>query len=70
MLDVPFIDMLNNYVTLSNTKLINGIEWTSESHMISAFTNIPSLVCLEGVKSITIVFEHLGEVVVSSSGCS
>ena len=69
LLDVPFIDTLNNYVTLSNTKLINSIDWTSESHMISAFTNIPFLVCLGGVKSITIVFEHLGEVV-SSSGSS
>ena len=72
LLDVPFIDTLNNLVTLSHTKLINGIEWTSESHTISAFTNIPSLVCLGGVKSITIVFKHLSEVVVvaSSSGCS
>ena len=26
LLDVPFIDMLNNLVTLSHTKLINGIE--------------------------------------------
>ena len=71
LLDMPFIDILNNLVTLSHTKLINGIEWTSESHTIFAFTNIPSLVCLGGVKSITIVFEHLGEVVsTSSSECS
>ena len=73
LIDVPFIDMLNNLVTLSHTKLINGIEWASKSHTISAFTNIPSLVCLGGVKSITIVFKHLSEVVVvasSSSGCS
>ena len=69
LLDVPFIDTLNNLVTLSHTKLINGIEWTRESHMISVFTNIPSLVCLGGVKSITIVFKHLSGVV-SSSGCS
>ena len=70
LLDVPFIDTLNNLVTLSHTKLVNGIEWTSESHTISTFTNIPSLVCLGGVKSITIVFRHLGEVVVSSSSSS
>ena len=69
-IDVPFIDTLNNLVTLSHTKLINGIEWTSESYTISAFTNIPSLVCLRGVKSITIVFKHLSEVVTSSSGSS
>ena len=61
LLDMPFIDTLNNLVTLSHTKLINGIDWTSKSHMISAFTNIPSLVCLVGVKSITIVFQHLSE---------
>ena len=71
LLDVSFIDMLNNLVTLSHTKLINGIDWTSESHTISAFTNIPSLVCLSDVKSITIVFKHLSQVVAaSSSGCS
>ena len=60
-LDVPFIDTLNNLVPLSHTKLINGIDWTSKSHTISAFTNIPSFVCLGGVKSITIVFQHLSE---------
>ena len=59
MLDVPFIDTLNNLVSISDTKLIKKTEWTSESHTISATTNIPSLVCLRGVKSITIVFEHL-----------
>ena len=69
LLDVPFIDTLNNLVPLSHTKLINGIEWASKSHTISAFTNIPSLVCLGGVKSITIVFEQLSQVV-SFSGCS
>ena len=66
LLDVPFIDTLNNLVTFSDTKLINGMEWVNESHTISASTNIPSLVCLGGVKSITIVFEHLGEVASSS----
>ena len=69
-IDVSFIDTLNNLVTLSHNKLINGIEWSSESYTISAFTNIPSLVCLRGVKSITIVFKHLSEVVASSSGSS
>ena len=70
LLDVPFIDTLNNLVTLSHTKLKNGIEWTSESHTISAFTNIYSLVCLGDVKSITIIFEHLSEVVASVSDSS
>ena len=70
LFDVPSIDTLNNLVTSSDTKLINGIGWASESHAISATTNIPSLVCLGGVKSITIVFEHLIEVTSSSSGSS
>ena len=59
LLDVPFIDTLNNLVSISDTKLINGTEWESESHVISATSNIPSIVCLGGVKSVTIVFEHL-----------
>ena len=62
LLDLPFIDTLNNLVTTSDTKLINGTGWTSETHTITASTNIPSLICLGGVKSITIVFEHLSEV--------
>ena len=70
LFDVPSIDTLNNLVTSSDTKLINGIGWASESHAISATTNIHSLVCLGGVKSITIVFEHLIEVTSSSSGSS
>ena len=67
LLDVPFIDTLNNLVSISDTKLANGIGWVSESHTISEFTNIPSIVCLGGVKSITIVFEHLGDVASSDS---
>ena len=31
LLDVPFIDTLNNLVSISGTKLINGTEWVSES---------------------------------------
>ena len=61
LLDLPFIDTLNNLVTTSDTKLINGTGWVSEAHSITASTNIPSLVCLGGVKSITIVFESLVE---------
>ena len=68
LLDVSFIDTLNNVVSISDTKLINGMGWTSEGHTISATTNIPFLVCLRGVKTITIVFEHFGEA--SSSGSS
>ena len=67
LLDVPFIDTLNNLVSILDTKLINKIGWTSESYTISASTNIHSLVCLGGVKSITIVFEHLNDAA-SSSG--
>ena len=70
LLDLPFIDTLNNLVTTSDTKLINGTGWTGNgetespggtTHTITATTNIPSLVCLGGVKSITIAFESLVE---------
>ena len=68
LFDVPFIDTLNNLVTLSDTKLIHGIGWVNENYTTSSTTNIPSLICLGGVKNITIVFEHLGEL--ASSGSS
>ena len=61
LLEVPFIDTLNNLITMTDTQLLNGTGWDGETHTISATTNIPSLVCLGGVKSITIVFEHLSE---------
>ena len=64
LLTIPFIDTLNNLVTLTNYALV---EIGDFPHVISATTNIPSLVCLGGVKSITIVFEHLGEVDYSGS---
>ena len=59
----PFIGTLNNLVTLTNYALMEIKD--SSQYMISATTNIHSLVCLESVKSITIVFEHLSS---SSSG--
>ena len=65
MLTIPFIDTLNNLVTLTNYTLVEIKE--SSPQVISATTSIPSLVCLGGVKSITIVFEHLGEVASDSS---
>ena len=65
MLTIPFIDTLNNLVTLTNYTLVEIKE--SSPHVISATTNIPSLVCLGCVKSIIIVFEHLSEIS-SSSG--
>ena len=64
LLTIPFIYTLNNLVTLTNYALV---EIGDFPHVISATTNIPSLVCLGGVKSITIVFEHLGEVASDSS---
>ena len=64
LLTIPFIDTLNNLVTLTNYALV---EIKDSLHVISATTNISSLVCLRGVKSITIVFEHLGEVDYSGS---
>ena len=60
LLTIPFIDTLNNLVTLTNYALVEIKE--SYPHLISATTNIHSLVCLGGVKSITIVFEHLSDV--------
>ena len=70
LLDVPFIDTLINLASSSDSKQINGSEWVNESYTISATMNIPSLMCPGGVKSIMIVFEHLGEVVSASSGSS
>ena len=57
LLTIPFIYTLNNLVTLTNYAPMEIKE--KSPHVISATTNIPSLVCLGGVKSITIVFEHL-----------
>ena len=65
MLTIPFIDTLNNLVTLTNYTLVEIKE--SSPQVISATTNIPSLVCLGDVRSITIVFEHLGDVASDSS---
>ena len=61
---IPFIDTLNNLVTLTSYALVE-IKISDFPHVISTTTNIPSLVCLRGVKSITIVFEHLSD---ASSG--
>ena len=57
LLTIPSIDALNNLVTLTNYALVEIKE--SYTHLISATTNIPSLVRLGGVKNITIVSEHL-----------
>ena len=67
LLTLPLIDTLNNLVTITNYTLV---EIKDSLHVISATTNIPSLVCLGGVKSITIVFEHLGKIVSAFSGSS
>ena len=64
LLTIPFIDTLNNLVALTNYALV---EIKDSPHVISATTNIPSIVCLGGVKNITIVFEHLSG---TSSGSS
>ena len=64
LLTIPFIDTLNNLVTLTNYSLV---EIKDSLHVISATTNIPSLACLGGVKSITTVFEHLSLIAFSGS---
>ena len=65
LLTLPLIYTLNNLVTLTNYALVKIKE--SSPHLLSATTNIPSLVYLGGVKSITIVFEHLSEIASSDS---
>ena len=59
LLTISFIDTLNNLVTLTNYVLVEIGDFPI--HVISATTNIPSLICLRGVKSITIVFENLSD---------
>ena len=63
ILDRPYIDTLNSLVTHTGYAVVN----VSDSPVLRTFTNLP-LMLLGGVKSITIVFEHLGEV--DSSGSS
>ena len=65
LLTIPFIYTLNNLVTLTNYALVEIGDFPI--HVISPTTNIPSLVCLRGVKSITIVFEYLSDIISDSS---
>ena len=63
ILDRPYIDTLNSLVSHTGYAVVNI---GGNSPVLRTFSNLP-LMLLGGVKSITIVFEHLGEV---SSGSS
>ena len=82
ILDRPYIDTLNSLVSHTGYAVVNigGNEGARSapggsraspynSPVLRTFSNLP-LMLLGGVKSITIVFEHLGEVVASSSSGS
>ena len=62
ILDRPYIDTLNSLVTHTGYAVVN----VSTSPVLHMFSNLP-IMLLGGVKSITIVFEHLGEVASDSS---
>ena len=62
ILDRPYIDTLNSLVSHTGYAVVN----VSNSPVLRTFSNLP-LMLLGGVKSITIVFEHLGEVASSAS---
>ena len=62
ILDRPYIDTLNSLVSHTGYAVVN----VSNSPVLRTYSNLP-LMLLGGVKSITIVFEHLGEVVSGSS---
>ena len=64
ILDRPYIDTLNSLVSHTGYAVVN----VGTSPVLRTYSNLP-IMLLGGVKSITIVFEHLGEVV-SSSGSS
>ncbi len=64
ILDRPYIDTLNSLVSHTGYAVVN-IE--SNSPVLRTYSNLP-LMLLGGVKSITIVFEHLGDA--GSSGSS
>ena len=63
ILDRPYIDTLNSLVSHTGYAVVNI---GGNSPVLRAFSNLP-LMLLGGVKSITIVFEHLGEVASSDS---
>ena len=59
ILDRPYIDTLNSLVSHTGYAVVNI---GGNSPVLRTFSNLP-LMLLGGVKSITIVFEHLGDVV-------
>ena len=58
ILDRPYIDTLNSLVSHTGYAVVNV---GGNSPVLRTYSNLP-LMLLGGVKSITIVFEHLGEV--------
>ena len=64
ILDRPYIDTLNSLVSHTGYAVVNV---GAEATVLRTYSNLP-LMLLGGVKSITIVFEHLGDA--GSSGSS
>ena len=62
ILDRPYIDTLNSLVSHTGYAVVN----VSTSPVLRTYSNLP-LMLLGGVKSITIVFEHLGDASSDSS---
>ena len=58
ILDRPYIDTLNSLMSHTGYAVVNV---GGNSPVLRTFSNLP-LMLLGGVKSITIVFEHLGDV--------
>ena len=58
ILDRPYIDTLNSLVSHTGYAVVNV---GGNSHVLRTYSNLP-LMLLGGVKSITIVFEHLSSV--------
>ena len=72
ILDRPYIDTLNSLVSHTGYAVVNiGGSNASpyNSPVLRTYSNLP-LMLLGGVKSITIVFEHLGDASSASSGSS
>ena len=72
ILDRPYIDTLNSLVSHTGYAVVNiggSVASPYNSPVLRTYSNLP-LMLLGGVKSITIVFEHLGDVVASSSSGS
>ena len=72
ILDRPYIDTLNSLVSHTGYAVVNiggSVASPYNSPVLRTYSNLP-LMLLGGVKSITIVFEHLGDASSASSDSS